>query len=231
MNIKIIEAKLYSKLTQNNEIVENQILSTPEDNRVVILLDLKSSTNHRFHRGPIEAYKRTEMFYHLVQNVFGSAKSINIIKELGDGILAIGTDEIEALEACLLTKKLETMVSKMYSDSIFPFSIKVGIGFGQLKRLDRFREDFLGEPIDELSKILSEKSDPNSILLSRPYYEEIKELLTGYNFLSIENIKFWKDEGNGIVHDPIDYYPVHIDFDAMSDHEEHFLPWEYLSNK
>ena len=84
------------------------------------------------------------------------------------------------------------MIRNIYHDSLFPFSIKIRISSGILKRIDRSRIDFLGAPIDEISKILGEESDPHAILLSRPYYEKIEKFITDYNFISLEGLKFWK---------------------------------------
>lgn len=226
MKVEVIEAKLYAKLVQTRELAERSYKNIPGEERAVLMLDLVSSTNHRFYRGPDAAYERAEVFFDLVYNVFGSASSLIIVKELGDGVLAVGTDKREALEACVLVKTIEQLVSRMFADEVFPFSIRIGIGYGSLRRLERPKLDFLGAPIDEISKILTEEVAANSILISRSFNEKAKDIIAEYPFLTAGDLRWWKDSSESIVHDPIDYYSLQIDLDAMSQWTEQFSPWK-----
>ena len=225
MKIKEIEAKLYANIIQSREVTKSSFKNTPQVEVVVLLLDLVASTNHRFYRGPRAAYERAEVFFYLVHHVFGYARSINIVKELGDGILAVGTDRRQALEACLLIKIIEPLISRILPDEVFPFSIKIGLGFGGVKHLDRPKVDFLGEAIDEISKILSDSTSVKSFVLSRSFFEKSKDMITDYPFLTVGNLRWWRDSSDGIVHEPVDYYPLHIDSDAMSEWDNRFEPW------
>lgn len=226
MKIKVIEAKLYANLIQSRELGVSSFENTPQDERVVLLLDLMSSTNHRFYRGPTAAYERAEVCFNLIHNVFGYARSIIIVKELGDGILAVGTDKREALESCLLVKIIEQLVSRILPDQMFPFAVRIGIGFGRLRRLDRPKVDFLGEAIDEISKILTDRASVDSLVLSRSFFEQAKDIIADYPFLTVGELKWWKDSPEGIVHEPIDYYPLHIDLGAMSEWDNQFSSWK-----
>ena len=214
MTIDLLQAKLYSNISNHRSNAEGQLRSLRTVERFVILLDLFSSTNHRFFRGAEDAYVRAEVFFGLARDVFGYTASITVAKELGDGILAIAVDGSEALEACLVIKRMERFIRNEYADELFPFRIHTGIGFGKLKQLNRPAEDFLGEAIDELAKILGQSDKGDCIIVSRPCYEMLKENIDKFPFLNVGPMEWWRDKGERtIVHDPIDYYCVEVSFE------------------
>ena len=216
-NSRLLSAQLYGIAVKSREQARELFEFSPDDTRSVVLLDLVASTNFRFFRGPTEAYERTMVFYSLCHHIFGSAGTLQIIKEMGDGILAVGSDAKEVLNACIAFRRVERMIRSDFEDDRFPFRVRIGVGHGVLKRLAGRSPDFLGSTIDELSRIMADKTDDGAILLSESFRELAAEFLEQYPFASIGGRRSWTDKDAHVAHEPIDYYPVFVDFNKITD--------------
>ena len=147
-NLRFIEARLYGIVARAREEAREFFEMAPKESRFILMLDLVKSTNHRFFRGDADAYRRTTAFYALTEHVLGSTRSSQIIKKIGDGLLAVGDDVREIFESCVIIRLVERMLRAESKDAVFPFRIRIGLGFSEaLKRLPGLPPDFLGAEI------------------------------------------------------------------------------------
>lgn len=228
VNLELLDAQSYARVVRAREESKQAYASTPDEARVLLMLDLVSSTNHRFFRGAPDAYQRTVVFYSVCQNIFGYAPTIHILKEVGDGILAVAVSSVEALEACFLLKRTELTIRREFPDDTFPFGVRIGLGYGPVRRLASPRPDFLGSAIDELSRIMTDKSVDTGLLLSRAFRDHAASELARYSFARLGPMRWWKDPTASLAHAPIEYYALDIDIPGMPVETDDFQAWAPL---
>lgn len=198
----------------------------PDTTMYWCFIDLVHSSNFRLANGPREGYVRGEAFYTLVNTALAPYSEIRRVKELGDGVLLASPNLRPLFETCILVGQTARELSEVAGTDAFPFAVRMAIGFGPCKRLSgRPSDDFLGSPIDTLSR-LSGAAAPNELLIADPAYESNQSLLAEYrDFASIEGPKRLSSEQSKHLVEPVDYRRVLIDRPSLAVHEGDFSPW------
>lgn len=226
-NLDLLDVRLYEIAANTRAQAEREYSLSADHQLCIILLDLVASTNHRFFRGPKEAFERATVFYQLCHGIFDHSRTIQIAKKMGDGILAFGTDITEVIEGCLLIMRAERLVRNEFADELFPFQVRIGISQGSLKRISSDGEDYLGSAIDELSKIMGviKPLPDNSILISRSFLKHHTQTLQGYKCVTVGKLQSWTDSSGPPTHTPIDFYLAEVDSSEMSVCTESYVLW------
>jgi hypothetical protein len=130
------------------------------------------------------------------------------------------------LESILLIDHVASQVASVAVDTDFPFGVRAGIGSGPAKKLIRDREDFLGRPIDELSRVMSVRSSMTNILIHDHVFTAMREPLRDYDdFLTVgDAVQIPAAMTKGAA-EPIYYRELLINRVALGNFRERFAAW------
>ena len=189
-------------------------------------IDLKESSNYRIIHGPQEGYIRSESFFSLIGQVIAPCDDVRKIKEIGDEVFLSSQCFRSILECVIMTWFLAQRLAISFNSKRHPFSVRAAIGFGPAKRLNRESDDFIGSPIDQLSRIMSVRIEGIDILINETTYRDNKATLDEYkNFLSVSDAKFLDATKSKEMSTNIFYREVLIDKEKLANHDKNFLPW------
>lgn len=189
-------------------------------------VDLKNSANYRIARGPKKGYVRGETFFSIVRAIISPAEDVRLIKELGDAVMLSCRDFTPLFESILLIEHVAHHIASVTDDVEFPFGVRSGISSGPAKKLIRDREDFLGRPIDELSRIMAVRSANTNILIHDHAFTVARDLLREYDeFLTIsEAIMIPAIMSKGAA-EPIYYREMIANPSKLANFRNSFAPW------
>ncbi len=188
MDVNFYATKAHALVLKQREDMEDAYDRHSEMNAFWAFVDLKNSTNYRIARGPKQGYVRGETFFSIVRAVIGPAEDVRLIKELGDAVMLSCRDFTPLFESVLLIDQVAYQFASAVEDAEFPFGVRAGISSGPAKKLIRDREDFLGRPIDELSRVMAVRSPNTNILIHDHAYTVARDFLGEYaDFLTVND--------------------------------------------
>lgn len=196
------------------------------------MVDLVQSSNFRLARGPKEGYVRGETFFVLVRNVIASCSDVRLVKEMGDAVFLATSELRPALESVVLIDQVAHQMAAIAGTADFPFSVRSAIGFGTAKRLVRQHDDFLGHPIDRLSRIMGVRSSNASIFLDDEAFRASGEILAEYApAITISgSIQVPQEITKGMGKN-VYYRELLLDRKELVAFEEHFVSWKELGRR
>jgi len=191
------------------------------------MIDLAGSTNFRILHGPREGYVRGETFFSLIHSIVGPCAEVRLLKEIGDAVLLSSATFRPLFESMILIDQVTSQIADIMGTGDYPFAVRGGISFGAAKRMRRTRTDFLGSPIDILSRIMSIRSKTSNLLLHEEAYDSAGEIIKEYaDVLSFSRPKKLSSTISDSMDHSIHYREVSIDRAKLIECESLFAPWQ-----
>ena len=180
MSVKLYAARIVAEILNERKSLEMAYRAFPDSNLYFMMIDLVQSTNYRLKNGPEMGYIRGESFFSLVKSAMRPYAGVRIFKELGDAILVCAPDLRPLLEAAILIDQATRQLSFANDDPAIPFAVRMGADFGVAKKLTRRDEDYLGEVIDRVARLMTIRSATSSFVLGEQSYNINKGVLKEY---------------------------------------------------
>jgi hypothetical protein len=213
------------------EQAENTYDRYPEIIQFWASVDLVSSSNYRLEHGPRQGYVRGETFFSLISTVIASCPEIRLLKEMGDAVLLSADTFRPLLESLILIEQTAQQLSRILTAERYPFSVRSAVDFGPAKRLIRRGEDFLGIPLDRLSRLMRVRHENSSIVLHEDLMSFSEDILLEYqSFLTVGNPQTLSAELTKGMTRLVQYRHLFIDRDRLAEFENFFVPWKGLPN-
>jgi hypothetical protein len=180
MSYALYASKIQSEVLAGRDSLAKTYREYPDRNLYFCMVDLVQSSNYRLTKGPELGYIRGESFFTLVSAATRPYGEIRLFKEIGDAALMCCPEFRPLLEAGLLMCQASRQLAFVAGDRTYPFSIRLGIDFGIVKRLSRRHEDYLGECIDRLARIMTVRSDRTNVVVGEKAFDPNQRLLEEY---------------------------------------------------
>jgi hypothetical protein len=226
MTFALFASKIQSEVLSDRDSIAKAYRQYPDTNLYFCMIDLEQSSNYRITKGPELGYIRGESFFTLVSSATRPYPDVRIFKEIGDAVLICCPDFRPLLEASLLMSQSAKQLAFVAGDSSFPFSIRIGIDFGVAKRLSRRHDDYLGECIDRLSRLMSERSNRTNFVVSEQAYEINRKIIDEYHQLcEISSPLQLQLSKSKQLCESIIYREVLQATDQASDFNDYFIAW------
>jgi len=177
MSVGLYVARLAAEVLAKNEAAVRAYREFPDVTMHWCMVDLVGSSNFRLTQGPERGYIRGENFLSLVAAAIRPYGDVRIVKEIGDAALLCSGSVRPLLEACTLMKLAADQLAPLAPSADLPFGIRMGIDFGVAKRLARPNEDYLGESIDRLARIMTIRSERATILIGEKAFKHNERML------------------------------------------------------
>lgn len=180
MSFALYASKIQSKVLAERDALAKAYRDYPDASLYFCMVDLAQSSNYRITKGPELGYIRGESFFTLIDSATRPYAEVRVFKEIGDAVLMCCRDFRPLLEAGLLMSQAAKQLAFVAGDSAYPFSIRMGIDFGVAKRLNRRHEDYLGECIDRLARIMTVRSERTNFVIGEKAFDTNRKLLEEY---------------------------------------------------
>jgi hypothetical protein len=177
MSFTLFASKIQSEVLAERDVLARAYRDYPDSNLYFCMIDLAQSSNYRLVKGPELGYIRGESFFTLISAATRPYVDIRVFKEIGDAVLMCCRDFRPLFESGLLISQAARQLAFVAGDQTYPFSLRLGIDFGVAKRLSRRHEDYLGECIDRLARIMSVRSDRTNFVVGEQAYELNRKVL------------------------------------------------------
>lgn len=199
---------------------------SPDATMYWAFVDLVGSSNFRLQQGLKEGFVRGEGFNELVTATIAPYGGLRRVKELGDGVLLVCSDLRPLWESCVLMGQVSHQIALVAGNERYPFAVRMAVGYGPAKRLaDRPVDDFLGSPIDALSRLCG-MAEPNELLLTEDAFQPNRHLLREYDaFAQHLGPQQAPEEASKGLLEPLLYRRVIVDRAALAVHETGFAEW------
>ncbi len=227
MDLNFLILKIQAQVQEKKEQFESVYERLSDHQLFWGMIDLANSSNYRIEYGPKKGYIRGTMFFSMIDHVLEPCKEVRRIKEIGDAVLLVATDPRILFESFILIDRIASQISQMSSPETYPFAIRGAINSGIAKRLQRPREDYLGTPIDQLSRICSIKSQTAHLFIQEETFLSTKDILDEYNSLvqfSPSPIQMPHIMTKGMLKD-IYYRELFVDDSGIDKFRTNFRPW------
>lgn len=157
-----------------------------------MMIDLRSSASYREVAGSERAYCRAEVFAGTVGELTERYSSIEVFKELGDGLLLKGSSLRDMVEVvCILDAIRRSWGSGDARKNAPDFNFSCAITHGECMALVRDGvTDYLGSPIDQVARISGFKPQVEDLLLIlEATTADIsgRDLITELDFLQLDS--------------------------------------------
>ncbi len=232
MNPKIFVTKIVAELTAESAHLENTYERLTESTRYWAFVDLKGSTNYRVANGPRKGYVRGEQFFTLVKRVLQANDEVDLIKEIGDAVFLASNEFRPLFETLLLIDYSAHMLEAQEAPSAYPFAIRIALGHGPAKRIMRPQNDYLGTPIDHLSRVMSVSPTSTDLVVEESAFQLAESILNEYgDFITVSStLQVPTAKTKGALKN-IYYREIVLDFNLMAVFKEFFVPWKDAMQK
>ncbi len=161
------------------EEVARMIATTQDHYKCIMFTDLESSTEYKRNMGHTKGYMRNRLFCdiceHAVQRYHGQ-----VVKRLGDGVMAVFETAIDAVLAALLTKRSIAIGRKKLKKLVGSMDYRIGITCGYVKEIPGEAQDYIGHAMDKGARIQT-TARRNQILIDEIVYGLIHTKIRDYS--------------------------------------------------
>lgn len=178
MSVGLYVARIAAEVLAKNETAARAYREFPDVSMHWCMVDLVGSSNFRLSQGPERGYIRGESFFSLVEAAIRPYGDIRVFKEIGDAALICSGSLRPLLEACVLMRMAARQLAPLAPSADYPFNVRMGIDFGVAKKLARPNEDYLGESIDRLARIMTVRSERSNVLIGEKAYKHNEAMLS-----------------------------------------------------
>jgi hypothetical protein len=227
MDVNFFSTRAHALVLKQREDLEAAYERHSEIHAFWAMVDLQSSTNFRIARGPKKGYVRGETFFSIVRAVIAPANEVHLLKEMGDAVLLMCRDFSPLFESILLIDHVAFQMAAVTDDPEFPFGIRSGINSGPAKKLLRdIGEDYLGRPIDELSRVMAVRSLKTNVLLHERAFAAARDVLHDYSSVmkASDSLMIPSATAKG-ASEPIFYREVLVNRGALGSFNQGFSAW------
>jgi hypothetical protein len=232
MNVGLYASKIQAEVLAERTTLQTAYRSYPDDNLYFCLVDLAQSSNYRLSMGPEKGYIRGESFFSLVKAATRPYGDIRVFKEIGDAVLMSCRQLRPLLESGILMVQAAKQLAYVAGDQNYPFALRLGVDFGVAKQLTRRHEDYLGECIDRLARIMTVRSDRSSFLLSENAYSNNKKVLQEYASICSPSTPMQLQlPGGKKLTEEVYYREILMQDAALSEFSDYFSEWKSVSSK
>lgn len=226
MSIGLYASKIQSEVLAERDTLAKAYRDYPDSNLYFCMVDLAQSSNYRITKGPERGYIRGESFFTLISAATRPYTDVRVFKEIGDAAVMCCAELRPLLEAGLLMTRAARQLAFVAGDETFPFALRIGIEFGVAKRLTRRHEDYLGECIDRLARIMSVRSERTNFVLGEKAFDPNKSILNEYAALcEVSGPLQLQLAGGKQLHEQVIYREVIPKTDSPSEFSDYFVQW------
>jgi hypothetical protein len=230
MSFSLYASKIQSEVLSEQDNLIRSYRDYPDEDLYFCMVDLAQSSNYRLMKGPEKGYIRGESFFTLVAAATRPYSEIRVFKEIGDAVLMCCTGFRPLLEAGLLMCQASKQLAFVAGDSVYPFEIRLGIDSGIAKQLKRRDEDYLGECIDRLARIMTVRSEQSNFILGEKAFDSNRKIIDEYCALCMPSGPLQlKLESEKILHELVIYRELVIGANAETDFKDFFIKWRKTS--
>jgi len=227
MSVGLYASKIQAEVLAEREVLQKAYRDYPDANLYWCMVDLAQSSNYRLSYGPERGYIRGESFFALIKASIRPYAEIRMIKEIGDATLVCGLGFRPLLEAGILMLQATKQLAHVAGDEIYPFAIRLGIDFGIAKQLSRRHEDYLGESIDRLARIMTVRSNTSSFLLGENAYSQNRKIIEEYKSIcQISGPIQLQLPGGKQLKEQVIYREILLNFNDLSSFTDYFSEWK-----
>jgi len=161
------------------EEVARMIATTQDHYKCIMFTDLESSTEYKRNMGHTKGYMRNRLFCdiceHAIQRYHGQ-----VVKRLGDGVMAVFETAIDAVLAALLTKRSIALGRKKLKKLVGSMDYRIGITCGYVKEIPGEAQDYIGHAMDKGARIQT-TARRNQVLIDEIVYGLIHTKIRDYS--------------------------------------------------
>jgi class 3 adenylate cyclase len=165
-----------------DSLVENvaRIISTTQDHyKCIMFTDLVGSTQYKREMGHTKGYMRNRIFCDICEEAVTRYDGA-IVKRLGDGVMAVFEQAIDAVLAAMLIRRSIGTSRKKLKKIVGGIDFRIGITCGYVKELPGDRQDFIGHAMDKGSRIEG-SARVNQVLIDEIVYGLIHTKIRDYS--------------------------------------------------
>ena len=227
MNVGLYATKLQALVMKEREEIETAYERYPDSTLFWAFIDLVGSSNYRIVHGLKSGYVRGETFFSLVGAVVARCADLRVIKEIGDAVLLACSSFRPLFESLVLVDQISRQMADLAGTQNFPFAVRGALGFGAAKRLTRRHEDFLGAPIDQLSRIMGIRSERTNLLIDVDAYGPSKDILQEYQpSIKIGEPQTVPESTSKSMVRSVYYREILVDHESLPEFRSHFSYWK-----
>jgi hypothetical protein len=226
MNLGLYASKIQAEVLAERAVLEKAYRDYPDANLYWCMVDLAQSSNYRLSMGPERGYIRGESFFALVKAATRPYADIRVFKEIGDAVLMCCSSFRPLLESGILMLQATKQLAHVAGDKTYPFALRLGVDFGVAKQLSRRHEDYLGESIDRLARIMSVRSGRSDFLVGEDAYTPNRKIAEEYKAICKVSapIQLQLSGGKQLTEQVI-YRELEIDAISVSEFSDFFNEW------
>ncbi|MDX2476644.1 MAG: adenylate/guanylate cyclase domain-containing protein, partial [Gammaproteobacteria bacterium] len=147
--------RMDSELLEIDTIIEevSHAIATNDDQyKCIMFTDLESSTEYKRAMGHSKGYMRNRLFCDICENAVKRHKG-HVVKRLGDGVMVVFENAIDAVLASLLIKRSIAANRKKLKKIVGPMNYRIGITCGYVKQIPGRTKDYIGHAMDKGARI------------------------------------------------------------------------------
>lgn len=161
------------------EKVARVIATTQDHYKCIMFTDLENSTEYKRAMGHTKGYMRNRLFCDICEEAVQRYQG-DIIKRLGDGVMAVFEHAIDAVLASLLIKRSINNERKKIRKIVGSLNYRIGITCGYVKEIPGEAQDFIGHAMDKGARIQS-RALRNQILIDEIVFGLIHTKIRDYS--------------------------------------------------
>lgn len=230
MNIGLFASKIQAEVLAERAVLEKAYREYPDSSLYWCMVDLAQSSNFRLSRGPEKGYIRGESFFSLVKAATRPYSDLRVFKEIGDAVLMCCSTIRPLFESGILMAQAARQLAYVVGDANYPFALRLGIEFGVAKQMTRRHEDYLGESIDRLARIMTMRSERTNFLMGEVAYANNRKIIDEYGAFcrASDPVQLQAPAGKQLNENVI-YRELIIDFEKVADFADFFSEWRRSS--
>ena len=148
-------SRMDTELLEIDNIIEevaHAIATTKDQYKCIMFTDLESSTEYKRAMGHSKGYMRNRLFCDICENAVKRHKG-HVVKRLGDGVMVVFENAIDAVLASLLIKRSIAANRKKLKKLVGPMNYRIGITCGYVKQIPGRTKDYIGHAMDKGARI------------------------------------------------------------------------------
>jgi len=159
--------------------VEHAIATNEDKYKCIMFTDLESSTEYKRDMGHTKGYMRNRLFCDICENAVKQHNG-QVVKRLGDGVMVVFENAIDAVLTSLLIKRTIAENRKKLKKLVGPMNYRIGITCGYVKEIPGRPKDYIGHAMDKGARIQTHALR-NQVLIDEIVYGLIHTKIRDYS--------------------------------------------------
>lgn len=226
MGMAFYATYIQAELMRNQENAKRAYGRMPDTVRFWAIIGLVGGASSRLVHGASRGYLLAETISSLAKEVVAPYEAISIVKEFNGVVLLSASSLRPLLEALVLTDQVAIQMNSLGSDEQVPFEIRGGISSGAAKKITKAGGDFIGTPLDQLSRLLDVRSNEANLFLTEAAYTGSQPVVQEYSkFLSVSEPRVLSSGTLKGVIAPVHYRELRINRGEFAEFRGNFEAW------